>query len=112
MEKQNVEALLAFDKFNVDEENHHIELDDDKCAACRLRPCLYVCPAKCYTVDDENRDIPSVGNDGGKSAAVHFDYVGCLECGTCRISCRQIGNGAVVKWEYPRGTFGVTYRRG
>lgn len=97
MEKQSTETLLAFDKFNVDEENAHIKLEEGNCANCEARPCLYVCPAKCYTLTDGD---------------VHFDYVGCLECGTCRISCRQLGAGAVAKWEYPRGTFGITYRKG
>lgn len=98
METMSPEALLACDKFNVDEGNHHIEIDEAKCETCSSRPCLFVCPAKCYTADEQGR--------------VSFDYAGCLECGTCRISCRQLGEGGVVKWEYPRGTFGVTYRLG
>jgi len=38
-----------------------------------------------------------------------IDYAGCLECGTCRVVCNDKG---IVKWEYPKGTFGVNFRYG
>lgn len=87
--------LLSKNKFNVDEEIAHIEIDKSICANCTEKPCLYVCPAVLYKLD-ENGDIS-------------FDYAGCLECGTCRVMCKNKG---IVKWDYPRATLGITYRHG
>lgn len=95
-EQANIDSLLALDRFNVDEGSSHIKVDSQKCAACATKPCLYVCPAKCYRK----------GEDG----MIRFDYAGCLECGTCRVACRQLGEGGVVSWEYPESTFGVSFR--
>lgn len=97
MSIQYMEAadLLGIDKFNVDEENPHIVLDPDACAACKPKPCLYVCPAVLYTLDAQGR--------------ISYDYAGCLECGTCRVMC---SNQGITRWEYPRPTFGVSYRFG
>lgn len=95
----SVEELLSFNKFSVDEHEAHIVLDAPRCESCTNRPCLYVCAAKCYTHDES-------------SSAVRFDYAGCLECGTCRIACRQLGEAGVKSWNYPVGTFGVAFRHG
>jgi ferredoxin like protein len=93
--KMDVQELLGLNRYNVDEEVPHIVLDKTLCARCSERACLVVCPAKLYKLDN-NGDIS-------------FDYAGCLECGTCRIMCKNKG---IKKWEYPRGTFGVSYRYG
>jgi ferredoxin like protein len=87
--------LLSLDKFNVDEEEAHILLDKDICSKCQDKPCLLVCPAVLYRLD--------------KNGDITFDYAGCLECGTCRVMCKNRG---IIKWEYPRGTFGVSFRYG
>ncbi|WP_101721077.1 ferredoxin family protein [Eggerthella timonensis] len=90
----NVDEFLAIDKYEVDEENAHIELVDDPDAEEFLK-LVRVCPAALYKIDE----------NGAKS----FDYVGCLECGTCRIACE----GTIVKkWENPQPTMGVEYRYG
>lgn len=86
------EELLALDRFAVDEGNPHIQVDKAVCARCAARPCLVVCPARCYQLKD---------------GELHFEYAGCLECGTCRVMCTDKG---VTGWNYPRATFGVTYR--
>jgi ferredoxin like protein len=39
---------------------------------------------------------------------VTFSYEGCLECGSCRISCPQ----GAIHWVYPRGGFGICYQYG
>ncbi|WP_270245733.1 ferredoxin family protein [Eggerthella lenta] len=85
----NVDEFLAIDKYEVDEENAHIELVDDPDIEEFLK-LVRVCPAALYKIDEE----------GKKS----FDYAGCLECGTCRIACE----GTIV----PRPTMGVEYRFG
>ena len=88
------EELLGINKFLVDEEEAHIVLDKEKCAACKDKPCLFVCPAVLYTLKDGD---------------VNFDYAGCLECGTCRVVCLNKG---IRKWKYPQGTFGISFRCG
>jgi len=97
MSIKRIEApeLLSLNKFTVDEEEAHIELDKEICRKCSEKPCLVVCPAVLYTLD--------------KSGEISFDYAGCLECGTCRVMCKNKG---IVKWVYPRGTFGVSFRFG
>lgn len=90
----NVDEFLALDKYEVDEENAHIELAEDP-DIDEFMKLVRVCPAALYRVDE-----------GG---VLSFDYAGCLECGTCRIAC---GDTIVVKWENPQPTMGVEYRFG
>ena len=92
VKKLTPEELLGLNKFNIDEEEPHIVLDKTICAKCVDKPCLVICPAVLYTLKDDE---------------INFDYVGCLECGTCRVVCKDKG---IVKWTYPRGTFGVAFR--
>ncbi len=87
--------LLSLNKFNVDEDEPHIELDKEICGQCVEKACLYVCPAVLYRLN--------------KNDEISFDYAGCLECGTCRVMCKNKG---IIKWLYPRGTFGVNFRYG
>ncbi|RLE76230.1 MAG: ferredoxin family protein [Thermoprotei archaeon] len=91
--KLSIEERLALDVFNVDKEPHII-VDTEKCKECETKPCLYVCPANLYTLE-ENGELK-------------FNYEGCLECGSCRIVCPH----DAIKWNYPRGTFGVHFRFG
>lgn len=95
IERLSAAELLSKNKFNVDEEEAHIVIDKTICAQCSEKPCLYVCPAVLYKLN--------------KNGEMSFDYAGCLECGTCRVMCKDKG---IVKWVYPRGTFGVIYRQG
>jgi ferredoxin like protein len=88
------EELLALNRFNVDEKNAHILLDKSICHACSDKPCLLVCPAALYRM---------------KGDEISFDYAGCLECGACRVMCKNKG---ISKWGYPRGTCGIYFRYG
>jgi len=90
----NRDALLGMNKYQLDEDNAHIELIDDPDSEEFVKLVL-ACPAALYRIDDEGR----------KS----FDYAGCLECGTCRVICNET---IIKKWEMPRGGMGVTYRYG
>lgn len=94
IKRQSPEELLGLNKFSVDEGQPHIILDKAICAKCRDKPCLVVCPAVLYTV---------------KGGEINFDFAGCLECGTCRVVCKDKG---ITSWNYPRGTFGVAFRYG
>lgn len=90
----NVDGYLAANKYEVDEENAHIELVDDPDPA-EFDKLIMVCPAALYKRDEEG--------------AISFDYAGCLECGTCRIAC---GDTIVKRWVNPGPTMGVEYRFG
>jgi len=90
----NVDEYLALNKYEVDEENAHIELVDDPSLEEFLK-LVRVCPAALYKINDEGKQT--------------FDYAGCLECGTCRITC---GTTIIKKWENPQPTMGIQYRYG
>jgi len=90
----NVDEYLALNKYQVDEENAHIELVDEPSNEEFLK-LVRVCPAALYKIDEEGKQT--------------FDYAGCLECGTCRIAC---GTTIIQKWENPQPTMGVQYRYG
>jgi len=95
IDRMTAPGLLGLDSFTVDEEKAHIVVNKEICAKCAEKPCLYVCPAVLYKL--------------GKNGELTFDYAGCLECGTCRVMCKNKG---IIKWEYPRGSFGVNFRCG
>lgn len=94
MSAVNVDEKLGVDKFFVDEEDAHIVLKADVDMK-EYKKLMLACPAGLYKLDDEG--------------AVHFDYAGCLECGTCRVLC---GGTILEKWVYPVGTFGIEFRFG
>lgn len=62
----------------------HILVDTDICnSGCPHKCTTYVCPANCYTTDEEGE--------------VHFQFEDCIECGTCMFACDQ----GAVEWNYP-----------
>lgn len=88
-----VEQKLGVDKYHVDEENAHIEVNPDAKPE-DIMVLVRACPAGLYKYED---------------GALKFDYAGCFECGTCRI----LSEGKVVKkWTFPTGSHGVEYRFG
>lgn len=91
----NVDSKLGVDKFNVNEGNPHIVLDESHATKQDIDRLIRACPAGLYRYGDDGK--------------LQFDYAGCLECGTCRV----LGLGNIVKsWNWPDGTFGVMYRVG
>lgn len=90
----NVDEYLSVNKYEVDEQNAHIELVDDP-SDVEFDKLIMVCPAALYKRDDSN--------------VKSFDYAGCLECGTCRIAC---GDTIIKTWCNPSPTRGVEYRFG
>lgn len=95
MSTVNVDEKLMLNKFYVDEENAHIVVKTENLDMKEFHKLVLACPMGLYKVDDKGEP--------------HFDYAGCVECGTCRILC---GSTILDKWEFPRGTFGVEYRWG
>ena len=87
----NVDELIAVNKYEVDEENAHIELAE----------------ARIWRVQETRAGVPGALYKINEDGTTSFDYAGCLECGTCRIACE----GTIVrKWENPGPTMGVEYR--
>lgn len=94
MKAMSVPEKLALDKFELDEGQPHIVIDQGICKTrCRERFCLFVCPAKLYS--EQNGEII-------------VEWAGCLECGTCQVVCPH----EALTWHYPRGSFGIVYRYG
>ncbi|MHA1608604.1 MAG: ferredoxin family protein [Candidatus Njordarchaeales archaeon] len=90
--KLSIDERLSLDNFEIDKESHII-VDTNICKRCVSKVCVYACPAHLYRL--ENGEII-------------FNHEGCLECGTCRIVC-PLG---AIKWNNPRGGFGIHYRYG
>lgn len=95
MRKMKVEEKLAVNKFFVDEEHAHIEINKDYSDKQDILKLVKACPAGLYKLD--------------QNSTLTFDYAGCLECGTCRV----LSKGRVVtKWDYPESGFGIEFRLG
>ena len=92
LKKLSLEDKLYLVKTKKDQVSH-IKIDRKVCRLCREKTCLFVCPANTY----EERD--------GK---IEASYENCLECGSCRVAC---ADGA-IKWQNPRGGFGVSFVNG
>lgn len=81
-------------KYSPDTKSHlHPNLED--CKMCEGKPCTYICPAKVYEWDKDRQEL-----------IVNFEN--CLECGACRIACEKKS----LDWKYPKGTKGVTFKKG
>jgi ferredoxin like protein len=94
---KTLEEKLDLTKFTTDHNYAHISIVPEICKAkCSTFECVYGCPANCYKfTEDEDAEGPVV-----------FDYVACLECGTCRYVCPHDS----VDWKYPKGGFGVEFK--
>jgi ferredoxin like protein len=88
--RTRLDDALNADVWDVDAKPH-IEIDAAKCATCKMRPCIAICPANAFVLLE------------GK---VLHSYEGCLECGTCRVICPM----AAIAWSYPLSGRGVQYR--
>lgn len=89
----NIKAKLGKNTIKVDSEKH-IAAKREICKDCRERVCLYVCPARVYTLS--------------ANGEIELELDACLECGTCEIAC---GKNA-LEWNYPRAGYGIQYRFG
>ncbi|MBN1487028.1 MAG: 4Fe-4S dicluster domain-containing protein [Anaerolineae bacterium] len=90
-----VDDLLVTLKYFVDENQPHLWIEDqDICARCQHKPCLYFCPVNVY----------SLAYDG----TIQVSYQACVECGSCRVACPYTNIG----WVLPRGGYGVAYKFG
>lgn len=90
-------GLVNYRNQGRSEAKAHIEVETAICnSVCPHHCTTYVCPANCYTKDEDGR--------------VHFQFEDCIECGACLHACDQ---GAVT-WRYPdpENGRGVTWHLG
>ena len=95
MKPLSVPELLAKNRFELDEEESHIEVNQEvvKATGCG-RAMVACCAAHVYTEE----------SDG----SLLVEYAACLECGTCL----AVAAPGALKWHYPRGGFGIQFREG
>lgn len=85
---------LAANRFEIDEEEAHIVVDQEICRATGAGKVLIaVCPAGVYSERD---------------GEIQVEYAACLECGTCQ----AVAPPGALTWTYPRGGFGLQLREG
>ncbi len=90
----DVTQRLAGNGYNVDEDSH-IELDQELARKTGTGKLLVkVCPAQVYSEKEDG----SIG----------ILFAACLECGTCR----AVASPGSLKWHYPKGGFGISFREG
>ena len=90
---ESVPARLSRNTYNLDEEESHIEVDQERARATGAGKLLErICPAHVYSVEEDG--------------TVGVEYAACLECGTCL----AIAPKGVLKWHYPRSGFGIMFR--
>ena len=87
-----IEEKLGTLHYTIDKEAH-IKVNFETCNQCENRACIRGCPAQCFEL---------------VQGELKFQYEDCIECGTCKILCEK----KAIEWNYPRGTFGVTFRKG
>ena len=90
-----IEDKLGKNKFVVDNNYRHIEINKDCTDEELKRRVVMACPAKLYRIEEDGRFT--------------FNYAGCLECGTCRVLA---GGRAIKSWNHPMGGMGVWFRKG
>ena len=95
MKPLSVPERLTKNRFNLDEEECHIEVNQEIAKATGTGKALVACcPAHVYTEEPDG--------------TISVEYAACLECGTCL----AVAAPGALKWHYPRGGFGVQFREG
>ena len=95
MKRLSVPERLTKNRFNLDEEECHIEVNQEIAKATGTGKALVACcPAHVYTEEPDG--------------TISVEYAACLECGTCL----AVAAPGALKWHYPRGGFGVQFREG
>lgn len=90
-----VEGRLAVNRYEVDDEASHIDVDQEVVRATGTAGLLErVCPAGVYAAQADG--------------SVTVDEAACLECG----ACLAVAAPGSLAWRYPRGGYGVRHREG
>ena len=95
MKPLSVPERLAKNRFELDEGESHIEVNQEivKSTGCG-RAIVDCCSAHVYTEEADG--------------TLSVEYAACLECGTCL----AVAAPGALKWHYPRGGFGIQFREG
>ena len=94
-EHLSVPERLARNRFVLDDEQSHIEVNQDIVKATDCGTTIVACcAAHVYTQRPDG--------------TLTVEYAACLECGTCL----AIAPPGALNWHYPRGGFGIQYREG
>ncbi len=91
----SIEERLYTIRYKADEQSHLIVKDQEVCAQCPSKDCLFFCPADVYDWDEGTRTLS-------------IAYENCVECGTCRLGCSEQN----IEWKYPMGGYGIAYKLG
>jgi ferredoxin like protein len=91
---KKLDEKLFLLKYKPHEKSHLVIKDPSKCLLCEKKQCTHICPSKTYEWQEER---------------ILISHENCLECGSCRIVCDEFNN---IDWQYPPGSFGVTYKYG
>lgn len=95
MKLPGIRERLAKNRYQTDAERSHIVVHQDVAQRTGAGPILEaVCPAAVYTTREDG--------------TVAVEYAACLECGTCL----AVAPPGSLEWHYPRGGFGIEFRRG
>jgi ferredoxin like protein len=90
-----VPERLARNRYALDPQESHIEIDQDIARSTGTAELLLrVCPAHVF----------SEAPDG----SIVVQHAACLECGTCL----AVAAPGALQWHYPRGGCGIVYREG
>lgn len=91
----SIPERLNHNRYQTDEEESHIEVDQEIARATGTGKLLVaVCAAHVYSEEPDG--------------TISVEYAACLECGTCR----AVAAPGALTWHYPRGGLGIQYRDG
>ncbi|MCF8563408.1 4Fe-4S dicluster domain-containing protein [Alicyclobacillus tolerans] len=90
-----IEERLYMIRYKADEGSHLTIKNQTVCEQCPTKECTFFCPADVYH-----------WNSAEQMTTVAYEN--CIECGTCRIGCHEHN----IKWLYPKGGYGITYKFG
>lgn len=95
MKKLSIPQRLAVNRFELDESESHIEVDQELAKSTGTgKRIVAVCPAHVYAEEADG--------------TISVEYAACLECGTCL----AVASPGALTWHYPRGGMGVAFREG
>jgi len=89
----NLNERLYRIRYRIDSRNPHLSLNGGICEKCVEQDCLNICPVDNFILEEGH---------------VVLKWENCLECGACRIACPY----GSIRWDYPNGAYGISYRYG
>ncbi len=95
MKKMSIPQRLNVNRYELDEEESHIEVNQELAKATGTgKRIVAVCPAHVYAEEADG--------------TISVEYAACLECGTCL----AVASPGALTWHYPRGGMGIQFREG